>query len=61
MKDCDGVGPGIFLYPFCIFFQDDFSIADIRGIVVRKLEDIEAAEGPEDVKEATRTLVRSNI
>jgi hypothetical protein len=41
--------------------QDDFSIPDIRGIVVRKLEEIEAAEGPEDVKEATRTLVRPII
>jgi len=41
--------------------QDDFSIPDIRGIVVRKLEEIEAAEGPEDVKEATRTLVRPSI
>jgi hypothetical protein len=50
-----------FSYIFLNIFQDDFSIADIRGIVVRRLEEIEAAEGPEDVREATRTLVRPSI
>ncbi len=49
------------IYSFLYIFQDDFSIADIRGIVVRRLEEIEAADGPEDVKEATRTLVRPSI